>query len=156
MLSFLYHCQDFYRIWLSIWVTWRVSYKKQQLLTFHKHLNSAKLFVEPVLLIFFHFFCVALLCVFTFLVPCCDVRYDFRRKTMFRSSLPPIVCSSAHVLFTLFVFAYVQWCPTHIVLWFWFVFIRFVRPMLPISLDCPFLIVPSVSSNVYLKMSSLT
>ena len=156
MLSFLYHCQDFYRIWLSIWVTWRVSYKKQQLLTFHKHLNSAKLFCGICVAHFFHFFCVAPLCVFTIWVPCCDVRYDFRRKTMFGSSLPPIVCSSAHVLFTLFVFAYVQWCPTHIVLWCWFVLIRFVRPMLPISLDCPFLIVPSVSFNVYLKMSSLT
>jgi hypothetical protein len=46
-----------------------------------------------------------LLCVFTF-------RYDFRIKTMLDSSLPPVVCRRVHVLFTLFVFAYV-W---HIVL----------------------------------------
>jgi len=37
-------------------------------------------------------------------------------NTMFGSSLPPVVCRRAHVLFTLFVFACVYWCPTHIVL----------------------------------------
>jgi len=71
------------------------------------HMQIAHLFV---------FFCVVLLCVFTFWVPCCDVRYDFRIKTMFGSSLPPVVCRRTHVLFTLFVFACVWWCPTHIVL----------------------------------------
>ena len=30
--------------------------------------------------------------------------YDFCIKTMFGSSLPPVVCRKAHVLFTLFVF----------------------------------------------------
>ena len=33
-----------------------------------------------------------------------DVHYDFRMKMMFSSSLPPVVCRRAHVLFTLFVF----------------------------------------------------
>jgi len=32
------------------------------------------------------------------------VHYDFRIKTMFGSSLLPVVCRRAHVLFTLFVF----------------------------------------------------
>ena len=36
--------------------------------------------------------CVVLLCVFTFWVPWCEVRYDFHMKTMFGSSLPPVVC----------------------------------------------------------------
>jgi len=45
-------------------------------------------------------------CVLTFSVPCCSVRYDFRIKTMFDSSLPPVVCRMAHVLFTFFVFVY--------------------------------------------------
>jgi hypothetical protein len=36
------------------------------------------------------------------LLPFCDVRYDFRIKTMFSSSLPTVVCRRAHVLFTLF------------------------------------------------------
>jgi hypothetical protein len=31
------------------------------------------------------------------------------------------------------------------------VFLRLVYPMLPVSLDCPFLIFPSVFSNVYLN-----
>ena len=53
---------------------------------------------------FFKFFCVILLCVFMFLVLCYDVRYDFRIKTMFDSSLPPVACRRDHVLFTLFVF----------------------------------------------------
>ena len=48
--------------------------------------------------------CVVLLCVFMFWVPCCDVRYDFRFKTMFGSSLLPVVHRSALVLFLLFVF----------------------------------------------------
>jgi hypothetical protein len=34
-----------------------------------------------------------------------DVRYDFRMKIMFGSSLPPVVCRSTRVLYTLFVFA---------------------------------------------------
>jgi hypothetical protein len=34
-----------------------------------------------------------------------------------------------------------------------FVFLRLVYPMLPISLDCPFLIVPSVFSKKSLKIS---
>jgi len=36
------------------------------------------------------------------------------------------------------------------VLCFCFVFRRLVYRMLPVSLDCPFLIAPSVFSNVYL------
>ena len=42
-------------------------------------------------------FCAVLLCVFTFWVACCDVRYDFRIKTMFSSSLPPVVCRRTYV-----------------------------------------------------------
>ena len=44
-------------------------------------------------------------------------------KTMFSSSLPPVVCVRAHVLFTLFVLVCIYWCPTHIVLCFCFVFL---------------------------------
>ena len=54
---------------------------------------------------------------------------------MFGSSLPPVVCV----------------CLTHIVLCFCFVFLYcLVYPMLPLSLDCLFLIAPSVFSNIYL------
>ena len=34
---------------------------------------------------------------------------------------------------------------------FCFVFLCFVYPVLPVSLDCPFLITPSVFSNIYLS-----
>jgi len=54
------------------------------------------------------------------------------------------------LLFTLFVFVCVRWYPTHIVLRFCFVFVHHVSPVLPVSLDCPFLIAPSVFPNVYL------
>jgi len=45
--------------------------------------------------------------VITFLVPCCDVRYDFRVKTMFYSSRLALVSpEGVRVLFMLFVFIY--------------------------------------------------
>ena len=138
--------RTFYRIWLCICVHFVSTWVHSQF------------FVGSVLLIFL-VFCIVLLCVFTFWVPCCDVRYyfrikrcsvrmcpqmfvggplsywgfflfahgdvqhvvpphvftlwatccdvcyDFRIKTMFRSSSPPVVCRRYHVLFTLFVFA---------------------------------------------------
>ena len=47
--------------------------------------------------------CAVLLCILSFWVPCCDV-LPFLHKTMFGSSLPPVVWRKTHVLFTLFVF----------------------------------------------------
>ena len=77
----------------------------------------------------FSVFCVVLLCVFTFWVPCCDVRY-----VMFGSSLPLIVCRIAYIRY-LCLFA--QWYPTQMCCVFVLVvFILFT--MLPVSLDCPF------------------
>ena len=32
------------------------------------------------------------------------ILYDFRIETMFGSSLPPVVCRKAHIVFTVFVF----------------------------------------------------
>jgi hypothetical protein len=131
MFSFLYHCHDFYRTWLYIWVTRRVSYKKQELPTLRKHLSSSPVFsVGSVLLIFLAFCVVPIMCLYV------------------------LVCRSAHVLFTLFVFACALWCPTHIVFCFCFVFLRLVYPMLPVSLDCPYLIAPSVFSSVYFTYCS--
>jgi hypothetical protein len=70
------------------------------------HYNNIhhKMFVNYSNTFLFYFFGAVLLCVFTFLVPCCDVRYDFRIKTMFGSSLPPVNCRKTHVLFTRFLF----------------------------------------------------
>ena len=91
-----------------------------------------------------HDFC--LLCVFMFWVPTCDVRYDFSMKTMFGSSLSPVVSSMSYsrCLCLLCIVVVNKYCVL-----FCFVFPRLVWHMLPVSLDFPFLIVPSVFSNVY-------
>jgi hypothetical protein len=71
----------------------------------------------------FLFFCVVLFRVFTFWVSCCD----FRINTMFGSSLPPVVCMTEDSCFIYVV------C----------VCLRIVVPyvgMLPVSLDCLFLL----------------
>ena len=79
-----------------------------------------------------------------------SVQFLMIMKTMIGSSLPPVVCRMFDVLFTLSVFVCLQWCPIHIVLCFSFVFLRLVYHILPVSLDCPFLIASSVFSNLYL------
>ena len=45
----------------------------------------------------FSLLCVVLVCVFTFWIPCCNVRLDFCIKTMFDSSLLPAVCRRAYI-----------------------------------------------------------
>ena len=81
-------------------------------------------------------FCVVILCVFTFCVPCCDVRYDFQ---LFVGGL----MSYLHYL-CLFAYSVVQ----HILCCVGYFSPSFV-PYVRVSLGCPFLIVPSVFSNVY-------
>ena len=105
-LSLRYHCQYLYRTWLYIWVTRRLSNKKQDLLALREHMSCL---VGSVLLICL-VFCIVLLSVFTCWVQCCDVRCDFGIKTIFDSSLPPVVCGMAQVLFTFFVLVCVGWC----------------------------------------------
>jgi hypothetical protein len=87
--------------------------------------------------------------IFTFWVPCWDVRYDFNKKTMFGSSLPPVVCRRSHILFTFLVFVCVYWCPTYFVL---FCFEFCSSSCVPCVASCSglsFLIAHSVFSNVY-------
>jgi hypothetical protein len=128
-----------------------------------------------------------LLYAFAFCVPCCDVPYGFRIKTMFGSPLPPVfVGGLMSYLFYLCLFAHsrvqhvfniwVTWrclikdrnCLPLASTWVYrrffissccssyfsflccifalIVFVlRLVYPMLPVSLDRPFLIAPSVS-----------
>ena len=85
-------------------------------------------------------FCVVLLCVLTFRV------LWFPHKTMFGSSLPPVVCRRARVLFTLFVHSGVQ----HILCCGFALFV-FVLFMLPVSLDCPFFLLPFRYSLTFIK-----
>ena len=125
------------------------------------------------------------------LIMCLTNCYDVHIQSMFDSSLPPVVCRRAHVLFTLFMFACAQQCLIRIdcmsgmvlscgrwellslrgrlgsppvlegfmllnVLAFCvvfcglFVFVMcLLCPILPVSLDCPFLTAISVFFNVY-------
>jgi len=39
----------------------------------------------------------------SFWVSCCDVRYDFYIKTMFGSSLPPVVCRGVCLIYVICV-----------------------------------------------------
>jgi hypothetical protein len=63
--------------------------------------------VGSMLLILLGFFSVLLLCVFAFRVSCFDFRYDFHMKTMFGSSLLPVVCRRVRYL-CLFAYSGVQ------------------------------------------------
>ena len=82
------HCKCFLKLFFQVLkIVW--SPIREGLVIFH-------------LITYFPYFPLfVLLYVFTFLVPCCDVQYDFCIYTMFHSSLPSVVCRRAHVLFTL-------------------------------------------------------
>jgi len=121
MFSFLYHCKDFDRTWLYTWVTRRVSYKKQELLTFREHMGSAPVFGGVRVAHRFSFLCWHSMCLYILSsVLRCPLR--FPHKTVFGLSIPPVVCRRARVLFMLFAFACVSYCPTHIVLHFFYSF----------------------------------
>ena len=114
----------------------------------NKHLWSPCLFWWGLCCLSFLVFHVVLLCV---LVPCCDVRGDFHIIKIFGSSLTLGVCRRPHVLFPLCVFICPKWCPTHIVLCFCCVCRHPVYTILSVSLDCPFMIAPSIFFNVFFK-----
>jgi hypothetical protein len=83
------------------------------------------------------------------------ISYALPLGAMFGSSLPQVACRGAHVLFALFVFLCAWWCSACVVLCFWFVLLRLVYPMLPVSLDCPVFIDPSVFSKLYYILINL-
>jgi hypothetical protein len=83
----------------------------------------------------------------------CDVHYDCRIKTMFCSSLSPGLMSYLRYLcfFTYSVVHHILCC-----VFVLFVFVLyFVCPMLSVSLNCPFLIAPSVFSNCFHYLSEI-
>jgi hypothetical protein len=67
--------------------------KNAYLQSFNAKIYIKKIFLDLIL-------CAVLFCIFTFWVPRCDVCYDFRINTMVCSSIPPVDCRMAHVLFT--------------------------------------------------------
>ena len=92
------------------------------------------------MLIVLVYLCCPIICL-TFCIPCYDVCYGFHMDTMFGSSLPSALCRRDHVMFTLFVFACMWWCPARVVLPLCFVFLCLVYPVDYFS--------PSVFSDVY-------
>ena len=76
-----------YWIWIYIWLTQRVPYKNLELFTLREHLSS-----PPDLSVHLLTFYVVLICVFTFRVVMLWCPLRFRMKTMFGSSLPPVIC----------------------------------------------------------------
>ena len=76
--------------------------------------------------------------------------YDFRIKTIFGSTLSPVVCRRA--INVICVCLRIVMFNTHCVVFlFCFVCLRLVYHVLTVSLDCPILINHSVFSNVYLE-----
>ena len=133
---------------LTIWIAWRMSYKKQELLTLREHMGFL---VRSVLLLFL-VFCVVffgevrvahlfsfLCCVFggsvllIFLVFSVVLLFVLLCSVF---SLPPVVYRRSHVYLRylcLIAYSGVQ----HILCWvFVFLLFRLVYPMLPVSLDC--------------------
>ena len=90
-------------------------------------------------------------CVFTFRVPCGGVRYYFRNnKTLCSVRLyPRLSVGGAWLICVICACLRIVVSNTYCVVFF----LRLVYPMLPVSLDCQFLIAPSVFSNVYLSVS---
>ena len=109
-----------------------------------KHLSSHRFFGRVHVAHLVSFLCCYIMCLY--LVPCCDVCYDFCIKTMFSSSLPPLYSEGLIYNLCMFAFSGIQ----HILCCV-FVLLRHVYPVLPVFLDCPFMIGPSVFSNVYLN-----
>jgi hypothetical protein len=105
-------------------------------------------FLVGCMLLIFLVFCVVLLCVFTLWFRVVMSVYDYRIKMMFAS----VVCRRAHVLFV-FACAYSTLCCQFLWIVHYWLPLRvasfsglsiFDCPfMLPVSLDCPFLIAPS-------------
>ena len=123
--------RQMYIDYVYIWATWRVSHQWQDLFTFREHLSSHPGFLVGSMLLIFLAFCVVLLCVFMFWVQCCHVRYDFHIQTMFDSSLPPVVCSRTHVLFTLYMCLFAYSGVQHILR----SFLRLMYPMISLKWD---------------------
>ena len=127
--------------WLYVWVTWRVSYKRQEMLTLREHQSSRPfLFLVGSVLQIFLVFCVVLFCLFTFWVRRCDVRYHFRIKTMFGSSLPPVGGLMSYLRYLcLLAHSGVHHILCCVFVWFFFVLCTHVDSFSGLSIfDCPF------------------
>ena len=125
------------------------TFNMQELLTLHKDLNSP-LFVGRVRVA--HLFYVVLLCVFTFLVPCYDVHYNFRIKQLsVRLYLQLFVggCMSYLCYLCLLAYTGVQHMLCCVFVLFFIVLCTLCCHFLWLSIfDCPFVyLVPYISKS---------
>jgi hypothetical protein len=121
------------------------------LINLREHLSSTTVFlVGSVLLIFFCFMCCPIRCLCSEFRVVMSVTISAWKRCSVRLHLQLFVGGRISYLRYFCLFA--QWCLTHIVLCFCFIFLRLMNPMLPVSLDCPFLIAPSVFSSVYFRV----
>ena len=126
-----------------------MTYKKQELLTLSEQMSSPPVLLMGSVLLIFWVCCVVLLCFFPFFLPCWDVHYDIRiKRGSVRLYLQWFVWGLVSYLRCLVLGIVVSntYCGV-----FLFCCSSSVCPMLPVSLDYPFLIVPSVFTNVYCK-----
>ena len=88
-------------------------------------------------------------CVFTFLVPCCYVPFRFAHKKNDIRFVFTYSClyEGSCLIYVICVCLCIVMSNTYCVV---FCFSPSYVPMLPVSLDWPFLILPSVLSNVYI------
>jgi hypothetical protein len=73
-------------------------------------LQFSPFFVCEICVAIFVFFCVGRLCVLTFWVPCCDVRYDFRIKKRFSVSIYVICVCLRVVVSNLYSVVFLLFC----------------------------------------------
>jgi hypothetical protein len=95
----------------------------------------------------FWFLCCPMMCIYALSsvlwcplrVPCCDVGYEFHIQTMLGSSLPPVICKAACLVF--FIYAWLRiLVPDTFCVVFLFCFVRLVYLVLPVSLGCTFVV----------------
>ena len=97
------------------------------------------------LLIFLFCLCRAVWCPYFM---CSVFRYDFRKMMMFGSPLHPVVCCLI-VFLCLFAHITVAHLFGFLCCLLFCLFVCLVYLMLIVSLDCTYLIAPSVFSNIY-------
>ena len=146
MFSFLYHCQYLYQTWLYIWVTRRVSYKKPSRAPEFtpRFFGGVRIFLV---------FCVVLLCVYVpSSVVWCPLRFPQIKKCPVRLYLQLFVWGSC-LFNTMCMCLRIVVSNTYCVVFFCSCLpCVLCLPMLPVSLDYPFFIAPSVLSDVYLTV----
>ena len=99
VMSYHVSLRSVFRVVLSYYVSLRSVFRV--VMSYHVSLRSVFRVSCPIMCLYvLYSVFVVLSCVFTFCIPCCDVRYNFHIK---RWSLSPVFCERDQVLFMLFV-----------------------------------------------------